>query len=114
MSNGLKLLLDSARGIYIPRDFVEEFDLTKWKNIDPDDVAILHDPDHPDYWDAWDNVLQYATHTDEQGNKWHLWQDGDLWVFCPALMTHEEYHNLLGFTSVVGSVTRVFQDDGKR
>lgn len=96
MSNGLKLLLSDSRGIYIPRDFVEEFDLTKWKNINPDDVAILHDPDHPAYWEAWDNVLQYATHTDEQGHKWHLWQDGDLWMFCDELMTDEEYHNFFG------------------
>ena len=96
MSNGLKLLLSDSRGTYIPRDFVEEFDLTKFSNIDPDDVAILHDPDHPDYWDAWDNVLQYATHTDEHGFKWYLWQDGDLWMICDELMTDEEYHDFFG------------------
>ena len=96
MSNGLKLLLDSARGTYIPRDFVEEFDLTKFNGIKPDDVAILHDPDHEWYWGAWDNVLMFANHTDDQGNKWYLHQDGDLWMFCPALMTDEEYHNFFG------------------
>lgn len=96
MSNGLKLLLNSARGTYIPRDFVEQFDLTKWKNIDAEDVAILHDPDHPDYWEAWDNVLQYATHTDAEGFEWHLWQDGDLWAVCDARMTDEEYLNFYG------------------
>lgn len=96
MSDGLKLLLNSARGVYIPQNFVEEFDLTKFSNIDPDDVVILHDPDHPDYWDAWDNVLQYATHTDEQGFIWHLWHDGDLWAVCDPMLTDEEYENFYG------------------
>ena len=96
MSKGLKLLLNSARGVYIPRDFVEEFDLTKFKNIEPEDVTVLHDPDHPDYWSAWDNVLQYATHTDEQGFEWHLWQDGDLWMVCPVRMTDSEYRDFFG------------------
>ena len=96
MSNGLKFLLNSARGIYIPQNFVEEFDLTKFSGIDPDDVAILHDPDHEWYWDAWDNVLQYATHTDEHGHKWYLHQDGDLWMICDELMTDAEYENFFG------------------
>lgn len=96
MSNGVRHLLSDSRGMYIPRDFVEEFDLTKFAGINPDDVAILHDPDHEWYWDAWDNVLQYATHTDAQGHKWHLWQDGDLWMICDALMTDEEYLNFFG------------------
>lgn len=96
MSNGLKLLLNSARGVFIPRDFVEDFDLTKFKGIDQTDVEVLHDPMHPEYWEAWHNVLQDAVYTDDEGFEWYLWQDGDLWMFCEVRMSDEEYENFFG------------------
>ena len=45
----IEILLSDARGIYIPRDFVEGFDVTKW-NLDPDSWAVqtCADPDAPD------------------------------------------------------------------
>ena len=40
----VNLLLSDARGVYIPRDFVEGFDLKKW-GLDPDgwEVESLYD-----------------------------------------------------------------------
>ena len=94
---GTELLLDGARGVYIPQNFVEEFDLTKWEGVDQDDIdTLLKGPDEEWYWDAWDKVLNNATHTDDHGNVWHLYQDGDLWEYCPELMDNETYRNVFG------------------
>ena len=89
----IEILLSDARGIYIPRDFVEGFDVTKW-NLDPDSWAVqtCADPDAPDYWEAWDEILSSAYYTHE-GNVWNLSQDGDLFAYCLELMTDEEKQN---------------------
>ena len=49
-------------------------------NIDTSDLAACQDgPDNDWYWEAWDNILNNAEHTDSQGITWRLHQDGDLW-----------------------------------
>lgn len=93
MSKGLILLLEGSRGIYIPRDFMAEMDLSQWDGISLDDISICSDPDHEAYWDAWEQVCDNATHTDSEGNIWHLWQDGDLWMYCDELMSPLEKHD---------------------
>lgn len=90
--SGIQLLLSDSRGIYIPRDFIECFDIDKW-NIDSKYIERLSSPDNEWYWDNWDVVLNNAYSIDKNGNKWHLWQDGDLWAICPDLMTDEEKQN---------------------
>lgn len=90
--SGVQLLLSDSCGIYIPRDFVNNFDLNKW-HVKEDFQDFLSNPDDEFYWDSWDVVLNNAKHTDKQGNTWHLWQDGDLWAICHALMTEEEKQN---------------------
>lgn len=94
--SGIRLLLDSNRGHHIPKVFVTQFDLSVWENIHPDDVAVLADGESESYWDIWHHILQWATHTDDKGNVWSLYQDGDLWAVCPALMGDEEYYNFYG------------------
>ena len=89
---GIQLLLSDARGIYIPMNFVEFFDLSQW-NIDSKYIERLSSPADEFYWDNWDVVLNNAYSIDKNGNKWHLWQDGDLWTICPELMTEEEKQN---------------------
>lgn len=78
-TGNLALLLSDNRGIYIPQDFIECFD---WEGIDEDDANVLSEgPDHEDYWEAWDNVLNDAYYTD--GDKtFGLYQDGDLFAIC--------------------------------
>lgn len=88
--SGVQLLLSDSRGIYIPRDFVECFDIDKW-NVQR--VGDLNHPSNEFYWDNWDVCLNNAYFIDKNGNKWHLWQDGDLWAICPELMTEEEKQN---------------------
>lgn len=96
MSKGIELLLDGNRGIYIPKDFVTEMDLSQFSGISQEDIEICSAPDHEWYWEAWDAILQDATYTDKDGYIWTLWQDGDLWLICEELMTSQEKRDFFG------------------
>ena len=90
--NGVQLLLSDARGVYLPRDFIDNFNLCQW-HIKEDYQDILSNPNNEFYWDYWDEVINNAYFIDEVGNKWVLLQDGDLWAICYELMTEEEKLN---------------------
>lgn len=90
--SGISLLLSDSRGVYIPRDFVNNFDLDKW-HVKEDYMDELSSTDNEWYWDTWDVILNNAYFVDENGNKWELWQDGDLWAICYELLTDEDKHN---------------------
>ena len=95
--SGIKLLVSDHHGVYIPQAFVEGFDTIKWGLSDKDVSDVAGGPDKCDwYWDAWESILNCAECTDENGNVWHLWQDGDLWAYCESLMDDEEYENFFG------------------
>ena len=87
ISKGCQLLLSDVRGIYIPRDFAEGFDLVAW-HIDFD-VSALSDPESELYWDTWQRVLNEA-YLLKGEHTFTLHQDGDLWAICPKLMTELE------------------------
>jgi len=91
--DNVEILLSDARGIYIPRDFIQGFDLTKWYGISESDVEILQDPDNEFYWDAWKNILNNAEYKHSDGRVFTLHQDGDLWLICYDHMTDEEKSN---------------------
>jgi hypothetical protein len=97
--SGIDLLVSDRHGVYIPQIFAG-FDFTNWTGIVAEDIEILlRGPDHEDsqnYWDVWNDVTMDAVHTDTNGNVWRLWQDGDLWIYCEALMTDEEHYNFFG------------------
>jgi hypothetical protein len=94
MSNGIELLISDTHGIYIPQRwamYCQDMD-----GVRPENMEILKKgPDHPWYWEAWDEVLGLA-HSIIDGKKWYLWQDGDLFAVCDELMTDEEYENFFG------------------
>ena len=90
--NGIQLLLSDARGVYIPRDFCQNFDLDKW-HVDNKYIHLLSSPDNEFYWDYWDELLSKAYCIDDSNNKWELYQDGDLWAICHKLMTDDERVN---------------------
>ena len=77
------LWLDDHRGIYIPRDFANSF-ANREKDVsgvDAEDWEILEaGPDHEHYWEAWDDVCDRATVTDEHGVQYHVYQDGACWL----------------------------------
>ena len=73
------LLVDESRGLYIPQAFINRY--VGWEGISDENSDILRaGPDHPEYMEAWDEVLENATWVDGQGIKFRLEQDGDLWA----------------------------------
>jgi len=87
------LLFDSARGVYIPRDFATAFtpsDRAHVTGVESNDWAVLEaGPDNELYWDVWLGVCDSAIITDDNGDQYMLWQDGDLWLI-PVGMTWDE------------------------
>lgn len=94
--DALVLLFADNRGIYIPQNYAEEIDHSKVNGVDPDDLDILRaGPDHEWYWEAWENVLNNAEYTTEEGT-WRLYQDGDCWLVNDDMMTDQEYLDFYG------------------
>ena len=91
--DNVAILLSDARGIYIPRDFVQGFDLTRWEGISDSDIETLQKPENDFYWEAWESVLSNAKFKADDGRVFSLWQDGDLFAICYEEMTDEEKHN---------------------
>ncbi len=97
--SGLKLLVSDHHGVYIPQVFVESYDEKQWNLTEKDIKSVSAGPDaefNTYYWEHWDSLLDKAYYTDENGNIWNLYQDGDLWAYCPDLMNDEEYKNFFG------------------
>jgi len=89
----LILWLSDARGVYIPRDFAKSFaDRAKHvTDVSDEDWAILEaGPDHREYWDAWQDVCDAAKVTDNDGVKYHVYQDGDCWLVPVGMSWDEE------------------------
>jgi hypothetical protein len=97
--SGVTILLSDNRGVYIPQNFAEGFMPHYWGLDDNDeDIATLRKgPDAELYWDAWNSILARAEHVDPDGNVWLLSQDGDLFAYCEALMTEDEYVEFFGW-----------------
>jgi len=78
-----KLLLDDRNGIYIPKIFCENFNLSEWSlsEDDSDVQACLAGPDEEWYWEAWNNIMSNARYVDANGDEWYLEQEGDLFAF---------------------------------
>lgn len=99
MTGILHLVLGGNRGVrYIPREFGRIVSAgISWEGCNPDDIKILvQGPRAEHYWETWQDVLENATFVDSKGNRWNLWQDGDLFMYCETLMDDEEYENFFG------------------
>lgn len=89
-------LLDSARGIYIPRDFYQLYckDMESvFDGLNTVSMTELDNPENEFYWDTWNDALDRLSYTCPEGNVFKLYQDGDLWLICYELMTNEEKIN---------------------
>ena len=87
------LWLADNRGIYIPRDFANSFiDRAKSvSGVSDEDWAILEaGPDHEHYWDAWTEVCDSAKVTDNNGNEFSVYQDGDCWLVPVGMEWNDE------------------------
>ena len=74
------LFADSNRGQYIPQYFAEAIKREGVSGVSAEEFDILTaGPDHPDYWETWDRVLNNARVSDAI-RSYELHQDGDLWL----------------------------------
>ena len=82
LPEGAELLLDDARGQYIPQNFAEIVKREWVEGVDREQWAILEaGPEHEWYWETWDEVLNSAVLIrSPSGEKFTLYQDGNLWI----------------------------------
>jgi hypothetical protein len=71
------LLLSENRGVNIPRDFVDRYDMDEW-NVTKEQAKIIGNPDHELYWEVWDEVIETAYRIDTNDNIWKLMEFGDI------------------------------------
>lgn len=79
-------LLDSSRGIYIPQQFAIVYG-DDCKGLDEKSTEALTEslkvclfgPNHADYWEAWEEVVDHAILIMDDG-EYVLRQDSDLWA----------------------------------
>ena len=82
----MKLLLDGCNGVHIPRYFSQTQYMTDFYLDRVPTVSFmqamneLSDPNNEFYWEVWDEILSKGYWVDSDGNRWTLWQDGDLWM----------------------------------
>jgi hypothetical protein len=77
------LWLSEDRGIYIPCAFANSFsDRAKSvSGVSAEDWQILENgPDSEYYWDVWADVCANAIVTDNTGNKYSVYMDGNCWI----------------------------------
>ena len=87
-------LISDARGVFIPQNFVEMFNMAEW-GLDPTSWAVnmcLGGPHADGYWDAWEELLAKAVYKNGEYT-YTLYQDGDLWAIDYERMTAEEKSN---------------------
>ena len=75
----IELLLDGARGIYLPQEFAQSF-VVREAELDEDMACCAAGPDQEFYWESWENILDSGTIEGASGHVWALYQDGDLWA----------------------------------
>lgn len=97
MSQGIEILCDSHHGQYIPQIMINRLIDHGWEGIEKGYINDLQDPCNEWYWEAWHDVENNATFTDENGNVWHLHHNGDLFAYCEDLMTEEEKENFFEY-----------------
>jgi hypothetical protein len=81
LPDGSILYCSDSSGIYIPQRFVVETYPDCIQGLSDSDRAILEaGPDHQGYWHAWDDCLTRVVVQSREGDRYTLWQDGDLWL----------------------------------
>jgi hypothetical protein len=87
-----RIALLDQNGIYIPQLYCNHIDekIAKEMNIPMEDVLICQSgPDHEWYWESWNAIISNAEWI-EDGVKWGLHQDGDLWEVPEGFSFDEE------------------------
>lgn len=76
-------IVDGAHGVYVPQVWAQRYgeQVVESANVSAEDYAIiLSGPDHTDYWEAWEAVLNDYNHKVD-GVSHYLTQDSDLFEY---------------------------------
>jgi hypothetical protein len=92
----IEILLNDTRGVYIPRDFVQGFDMEAWHITDQDMINDLQEPENEWYWESWESLMNNAYFVDSEGMTWRLYQEGDLFALSDEL-TENEHNERFGY-----------------
>ncbi|MCG5512818.1 hypothetical protein [Ectothiorhodospira shaposhnikovii] len=90
----MKMIVDGCNGIYIPKLFAErvESTCTGWRlgdltitglddeRMEENLVALRQGPRAPDYWEAWDEMVNALSFHNVAGCRMTLYPDGDLFL----------------------------------
>jgi hypothetical protein len=81
----MEILLSDARGVYIPRDFADSFNICDENGNPITDSSVIEaledikNPDSETYWDSWVEVLDsVCVYSSKTKDIYFLYQDGDL------------------------------------
>lgn len=80
----IEVYADANRGIYIPQFFARTC-ADGWTISARDKEILLDGPEHEDYWNIWNRVLDYAECKDSEGVVWRLHHAGDLFAYSDEL-----------------------------
>jgi hypothetical protein len=86
----IEVLVDGAHGIYVPKYFADMFGahvMEHQPELKECIETLREEPDEEGYWDAWDTALSNVVLRSDDGHRCMLYQDGDLFAYCPELMT---------------------------
>ena len=90
-----ELLVNDHHGIYIAQVFCKTYPayITNMDEVKEDFAICLEGPDHPEYWEAWEELMDKVQFTDDKGGKFtlgNLGESGDLWAI-PENFDFSEY-----------------------
>ena len=77
-----RLILSDHHGVYIPQIYCSDIDEAEANRLGisfADVETCQAGPDHEWYWEAWQAILDSALLVDDNGDRWTLYQSGDLW-----------------------------------
>lgn len=75
------LIVDEIHGIYVPKAFSRTVGHNMVTGATIEQFSILESgPDHEEYWEVWDEVLNDVIITDRNGMQYTLYQDGSVWA----------------------------------
>jgi hypothetical protein len=72
----MTLLIDGNRGIYVPQEFAKTYGKVFFPN---EDLSILLDPDHEEYWERWDEIVDLGFSVNSR-NMILFQEEGDLFM----------------------------------
>lgn len=81
--DGIIVMTDSHHGVYAPQVFLQSL-AAPITNVSQRDIdTVLKGPNDVKnewYWEAWDSIEQNAVITSKNGDKFMIYQDGDIFL----------------------------------